>query len=259
MPEKMPGHYYAFLLWGLIGLPLSLFVWGFAALKLPEIATVVFAKSEFGAPSTGELRAHSGKLYHAGERYSALGTPAAAWYGRLELRVSSGKSTHTTTWCNLGATEDVRLQYNDAGLPMVLPNPAQVSFTDNRLLSNPFFTSRPTVVFTAGAEVSPPPKEIFARCAISRQDEQRSGRWIYSEASIPSNADVVFYGCALGQQLVACPYGHLSAGSEHSFEYSALRNFLLTVAGLIIIVNFFVGVAGVMAYRQARAASVLTK
>lgn len=253
LPRAMPGPYYAFLFYMVIGVPLSIGVWGIIARRGPTLTALLRAPSSIEPSVSGELRAYTGRLFGSGDHHSHLGTPAAVWYGKVERTVSGGKSSTTSTWCTLGSWHGVYLEMNGVRVPVELAAHSTVDFGVGSWVINPFNELRPQAALQTQVELSPPPDSILAACGISHDVNAKGERWTYVEATASDGAEAGYFGCATEHGLVACKQGHLTLAGVETFKYAVARSYLLLVAGGILVCSFFAGVAGMMAYRAALA------
>jgi hypothetical protein len=256
---SMPGQFYAYLFYGFV-------------MATPIVPVVLFREYR-GAQEVWQLSAltradthdprgsvHRGILRGPTGRTTALGKPAALWYGDVVQTVRAGKSSVANHRCFLGGSDQVTLQIGAHACELPLPHPSDVTADGpgSWLLLARF--DRPHLLFDRETSVSPLPPEVLDRCTLSGPMLD-VGTWSYREVVAPEGVAAAYFGCRGIDTVHPCDDAETAAGHlitkapAAALVSAAARGALGGCAFLILLLIFFDIVAGIGAVLALRAAA----
>jgi hypothetical protein len=252
-PNKMPGTYWAFGFYVLMGLFVLPFIFAMVAGDvrwLMALASLPHAQSlDPGAAPDGAV--FRGRL--AGEAHrTPLGAEAAAWAGVVQVR-GSGRSGVVREKCRLVAFDGLTLE-TQAGrakiaVPKVYTLDAHVSLGGSDRVARWWLSD--------AREVSPVPPDSATRCNLD-QSAFADEHWSYIEYRASVGAPVEIAGCLSDGTISGCEsgpaVGHLAVGGMAALIQRLADNTTITISLLTVLMCFFTivsGVGAVMALRRA--------
>jgi len=244
-PNKMPGQYWAYGFWMLVGGPVLILTgwliagqvrWLAALADLPAVPAGAAHDTPAGAAFHGRLQGQTLR--------TPLGQPAVAWIGIVSVTMRRGKGTVTSEACRIGSLGGLLLA-DEAGaasltLPALTAIDADVSF--------PGGNSRRTRAWMGEATtVSPIPEAIVERCQLDRVALAKN-EWKYRERRIEAGTPVSVAGCGGPDGIAPCPAGvatgHLSVGGSGALIRRLADQTMGGAALAALIMSFFTIIGG---------------
>jgi hypothetical protein len=243
--NKMPGQYWAYGFWMLIGAPLLIAMgwimthqvrWLAALADLPAVAA--------GAPrDTRGGAAFHGRLQGAPLR-TPLGQPAVAWIGVVTVTARRGKSSATSEVCRIGSLDGLQLTSDAGSAPLTLP---ALTAIDPKLSFPNGSSRRPRGWMGPATTVAPIPEAIVQRCQLDRTALAKN-EWKYSERRIEAGTAVGFAGCGGPDGIAPCAsgvaIGHLSVGGTRALIRRLADDTIGTAMVMVVVTSFFTMIGG---------------
>jgi hypothetical protein len=256
-PHRMPGQYWAYGFWFLVGAAVLPLCFGLQVDHLRWLWALADLRPAPGLSESGpEGAVFRGRL--AGEaRRTPLGHDAVAWLGVVRKIQRHAKGSSISEECRVGALDGLSLETGAGRLPIEAPRPSDV-LTDR----GPSMAVPHRRLWTLGArgKSSQIPAEVFGRCASLTLAALQRDEWDYIEerAAAGDAADVA--GCVRGGAIAPCPSGaaagHLATGGMRALVVALADDEMFMMSFIAVILMFFAIVAGIGAVLALRRAAI---
>ena len=260
-PDKMPGQYWAYGLYVLLGGPLALAVFAMGwrdarALSALVALPVANAASAADARDAGQGAIYRGTLDGPVE-VTPAGQVAVTWIGVLTRTNAKGRGRYAAERCRLGAIArqlvGVDGQRWEIRAPELRAVDTEIGLGGFRLAGVRYWLGPETKTTSI-------PDSVLRRCHIEPEAlRDKSYVWSYREVAAPPGARAEIAGCARADVVAACgagvARGHLSTEGIPALALRLADAGFEIVALTVVIAMFFTIVGGVGATLALRAAA----
>jgi hypothetical protein len=257
-PDRMPGQYWAYGFWAVVGVPLFVAVLSSAVaddVRWIAALAALPAAANHGDRGAGALFA--GRL-DGPTTTTAAGRLAIAWVGTVTVENHAGKSKNTIEKCRLGRIDHLILAGDD-GRRLAIADPGLAALAIPESMA---VIGHGTPIYELGEafQISGIPPPIAERCGLPSEDFAK-GTWFYQETWAAPGTHVELAGCRMAgsETLAACPTGpargHLVAHGVRALV-RRMADRTLGMGALVVVVSiFFAAVGGIGALLALRRAA----
>jgi hypothetical protein len=256
-PDRMPGQYWAYGFWAVVGVPL------FVALLLSvTVVQVRWIAALAALPAADHGDRGAGAVF-AGRLDGPITTTAAghlaiAWIGTVTVETRNGKSTNTAEKCRLGRIDHLTLAGDD-GRRLAITDPG-LGAPEIPETTSVIVRAAPTYELGETFQISGVPPPIAERCGLPSSTFAK-GTWSYQEIWAKPGTHVELAGCRIAgsETVAACTAGpargHLVAHGVHALVRRMADRTLAMGVLLVVVSIFFAAVGGIGALLALRRAA----